>query len=410
MARARGSSIGLPADRIHAWRLERQGLAGHDGSPAASPEDVATRLVGVQAQVLSSAALAIAVRRSTSDPGASVNDTPRAIAERRLVRSWAWRGTLHLFAADDFPTIAAALHHREGWRLPAWLRYFEVTELEMEAVIAAVGETLDDGVPRTRGQLADELERRLGSPMGRRLRSSWGTFLKPAANRGLLIQAGSDGSGVTFVRPDRWLGRWRVEDPDEALRTVISRYLAVYGPASSGELLRWWGGQRAQVVREVLAALGDEVVEVEVDGQRGWLRSEDVPSIEEIDPVGGRRPPLVRLLGGFDPLIVGQGSRASLIPKAFLPRVSRTAGWISPVVLVNGVAAGIWSMARRGKTLALTIEAFEPFGPAVTAAVEREVRHIGALHGLEATWQPGRATPSRPATPSAADGPDGEPR
>jgi hypothetical protein len=53
------AAITLPAANVAAWRLTRQRLRGN---PAGDPETVARDLVGVQAQVLSSAALSIALR------------------------------------------------------------------------------------------------------------------------------------------------------------------------------------------------------------------------------------------------------------------------------------------------------------------------------------------------------------
>src|SRR5262245_31367398 len=89
-------AVKLDPARVHAWRVERQ-LLGR--AQAANPVEVAQRLIGVQAQVTSSAALAIALRsKPVRGKPATVDATSRALADRRLVRSWAMRGTLHLFA------------------------------------------------------------------------------------------------------------------------------------------------------------------------------------------------------------------------------------------------------------------------------------------------------------------------
>src|SRR6185503_12140934 len=205
--------------RVHAWRVERQLLAA---GKAAGPADVARTLVGVQAQVTSSAALAIALR---SKPGRgttpAVQAATRALLDRRLVRAWAMRGTLHLFAADDVPTIAAALRGKERWRRPAWLRWFGVTEKEMDALIDAIGETLDDGRPRTRAELAEDIGARHGPRAAELLRGSWGSTLKVASDRHYLVQSAEDDAGVRFTRASRWLGSWRDEDKDAALATLV---------------------------------------------------------------------------------------------------------------------------------------------------------------------------------------------
>jgi hypothetical protein len=373
MKRTDAPAVTLDPARVAAWRLGRQLVAP---PAAADPEAVARRLIGVQAQVVSAAALAVAIRGKSL----TIDALPAALGERRLVRAWAMRGTLHAFAADDYPTIVASLRRRETWRRPVWFRYFEVTEAEMEAIIEGVGEVLDDGRPRTRRELADDLGRRLGRGLERQLASSWGTLLKPAADRGYLIHATGDGAGVTFTRPDRWLGTWRTEDPDEALATVLRRYLATYGPATTDEVRRWWGGLRSSFIKAALGGIGGGLASVEIAGAPGLVLVDDLAAIDATEPLKGA----VHFLGPFDPFIVGGGSRDALIPPVHYTRVSRTAGWISPVVLVDGVVAGVWTGERRGSQLRLTVELFTQPGRGIRRRLETAAAGLATAHGANA--------------------------
>ena len=246
----------LPA----AWRLVRQRLAGN---PARDPETVARDLVGVQAQVLSSAALSIALRSK-----GSTEQTTRALAERRLIRSWGMRGTLHLFDGDDFPTIVAALKVKEPWRRPAWLRYFGMTERQMEAGIEAVGEILDDGVPRTRAQLAGDMDARFGRAVGELVRGSWGSFLKQAANKGYASQAWTDDSSIAFVRPDRWLSLNPIPITAGVRKFWATAPNDVWAWGES-EVMRWDGRGWSRVdapVRQIVTAMWGAPNDV-------WLRA-----------------------------------------------------------------------------------------------------------------------------------------
>ncbi len=381
-------TILLDPASVAAWRLERQLL----GRPAASPEEVARTLVGAQAQVTSSAALAIALRsKPPRGKGPATEATARALLERRLVRAWAMRGTLHLFAADDVPTIAAALKGKERWRRPAWLRWFGVTEPEMERLIDTIGEVLDDDRPRTRAELAEEIGARLGPRANELLRSSWGGTLKVASDRHYLVQSAEDAAGVRFIRASRWVGGWVDQDPSAALATLVERYLGAYGPATLTELLRWWGVSDRVVMTSIIAALGDALVEVRVGGVRAWARRADIDSIEATRP----RRSAVHLLGGFDPLIVGAGLREQLIPTTHLKRVSRTAGWISPVVLVNGVAAGVWDARPAGSSLAITVELFDAAAGSRTAGIGAAADRVAAAMGTTASVAYGPVFPEK---------------
>ena len=378
------TSIKLDPARVNAWRVERQ-LLGR--TKAATPVEVATTLVGVQAQVTSSAALAIALRsKGRAGRPASVDATARALADRKLVRSWAMRGTLHLFAADDVPTVAAALGRREMWRRPAWLRWFGVSEKEMERLIDTIGEVLDDGVPRTRAELSVEVGGRMGERAGKLLLGSWGSALKIASDHNYLVQSAEEGSGVRFVRASRWIDSWRDERPDEALAKLVERYLAAYGPATDRELRRWWGVAVVSMMKPAIESLGDALTQVEVDGVRALVRTGDIDAIESTRP----RKRDVHLVGGFDPFIVGAGLREQLIPAKHLKRVSRTAGWISPVVLVDGVVAGVWDWTTARGTIHITVEPFLNVSAGLRAPITRAAGRIGSVQGLDVTVGYGR--------------------
>ena len=252
--------------------------------------------MGVQAQVTSSAALAIALRSKAGRGKAPATEaTTTALRDRGLVRSWAMRGTLHLFAAEDVPTIAAALGGKDNWRRPAWLRWFGVSEPEMDALIDAIGEILDDGRPRTRAELAEEIGERLGPKQGKLLLGSWGSALKVASDRHYLVQSAEDATGTRFVRASRWLGGWRDETEEEALAKLVPRYLAAYGPATFREVLRWWGVTVVATIEDDLRRPRRRAHRVEVDGVRAYVRTEDVDAIR----VGrGRGRARFQLVGG----------------------------------------------------------------------------------------------------------------
>ena len=74
-----------------------------------------------------------------------------------------------------------------------------------------------------------------------KLKGGFGDLLKPAAFRGDLCFAPSDGQRVRFARPDQWLGPWEPTDAEEATLEVTRRYLTRYGPADREDLARWFG-------------------------------------------------------------------------------------------------------------------------------------------------------------------------
>lgn len=344
---------------------------------------LASRLCGVHAQVASSAEMALGIRC----PPVTRDTVRRALWETRtLVKIWAMRGTLHLLPAEELPMWVSALRARQQARryTPAWVEYHGTTPDEAGEVTAAVGEVLP-GRCLTREELASLVAERLGAPhLEEKIRSGWGALLKPAAYTGLLCFGPDRGRNVTFVSPRSWLGTdWNEPDPDTALAEVLRRFLDAYGPATSDDFARWWGTE-PRPARQLLQYHAGRLAPVDLDGAEAWLTPQGAQAMR-----GAGRPRGVRLLPGFDPYVVApHGHRRHLIPEGCLPRVSRTSGWISPVLLVDGRIAGVWRHDRRRGRVDLRIEPFAPPSRRVKAAAEAHAAEYERLLGgpVEVSW------------------------
>lgn len=367
------SLIHLSWQQALAWRMERHHLVAR-----AAPSDllrVVGDICGLHAQVMSSAELSLWAR---------IDGLPRdavSVAlwqDRALVKLWAMRGTLHLLPADELSLWLAALgtHTKYGNTYPE-------TDVLAEAVRAAL-----DGPLLTREELAQEVERRTSSPaLGEQVRFSWGSYLKAISFRGLLCFADSAGDRVRFTSPATWLpGALDKPDPAEALREVTRRFLSSYAPATAQDLGRWWGGASPAKGKRMLAALGEEAVEVDVEGERAWVLARDVPSM-----VGTEPPDAARLLPAFDPWVVGASrTAAGVLEPKHKARVYRAQGWISPVLLVNGRMAGVWKHTRKGRRLVVQIDPFDSL-PAwahtqIGAEAERLASFLDGELQLQVEW------------------------
>jgi Winged helix DNA-binding domain len=324
------------------WRMRRHGLVERDPAGADALVGVASRLCGLHAQVMSSAELTAWARID----GLRDGDVASALWDHgRLVKTWAMRGTLHLLPGDELPLWHAAFSMYEHFLKGAWVRAFGFSSAdEVEALIAEIGEALD-GRALTREELAEALPHH-----GDKLRESWGSALKPAAFRGLLAFAPSEGQSVRFTRPPAG----RRPPADEAVRAITRRYLAAYAPARREDMSRWWGTHAlsAAKAQKRIEALGDEVVEVDVEGSRCWVLADDLDAMLAAKPPG-----VARLLPLFDQYVVNSNRDIEpLLAAAEKARVFRQAGWISPVVLVDGAIAGVWKHERRGAAVEVALE------------------------------------------------------
>src|SRR4051794_8631246 len=99
--------ITLDPQQVLRWRAYKHNLVQR--APRRELVEVVTRVGGLQAQMMSAAELQLWARVE----GVTLQEIRDAIwKERSLVKSWAWRGTLFLLAADHYWTYVAALSTR----------------------------------------------------------------------------------------------------------------------------------------------------------------------------------------------------------------------------------------------------------------------------------------------------------
>jgi hypothetical protein len=355
-----------------AWRMRRHLLDPVGTQPVAG---VVRRLCGVQAQVASSAELAIRVRLTASRRG----EVARALAAGRLVKTWAMRGALHLLTPEEGGAFLSLMASARTWERPSWQKYFGLTPKQMEALHVAVRDALADGMPVTREELVAAVVARRGlRHVGAGLASGWGTLLKPLAWQGDLVYGPSRGTRVTFMRPEAASARWAgVPDPDEAAPVAIAAYLGAHGPATVEAFGNWlsggWFGKRQ--LRAWFGRLGDDLAEVDVDGERAHVLAEHLDELAATKPTTA-----VRLLPGFDQYVLGPGTKdGHVVPAERRADVSRQAGWISPVVVAGGVVRGTWELDGDR----VRIDWFAELGRPPRTALKAEVTRLSSILGRE---------------------------
>jgi hypothetical protein len=357
--------------QVLAWRLERHLLDPLGDHP---PETVVERLCGVQAQVPSSAELAVRLRSQASGDGA----VAAALADGRLLRTWAMRGALHLLTPQLGAALLALIADGRPWQRPSWQRAFGMDAAGTAALRDAVAEVLSGRV-LTREQLVSEVVARPGmAGLAAGLRSGWGTLLKPLAWQGELCHGPSQGTRATFMRPADASPAWQgLPTVDVAARLAVEAYVRAHGPATPVRFGRFLSGGFLGIrgLRRWFDELGDRLVEVDVDGERAWIWAEDAADVQ-----AARASEVLRLLPGFDQWVLGPGSDdGHVVTPDRRALVSRTGGWISPVVIRGGRVVATWSLDADRIGVAWFAEAGRP----PKRALEAEVARLGGILGRE---------------------------
>jgi hypothetical protein len=337
------------------------------------PADIAGLLCGAHAQILSAAELSIGRRLV----GATRADVRRALWEdRTLVKTFGPRGTVHLLSTTDLPMWTGALSALAS-SVPMHPDPVRFTPEQADEVIAAIGDALA-GTELTVDELTEAIVDRTGPWAGERTMDAfqdkwprWRQLTSTAADRGVLCFGPNRGRNVTYTNPHRWLPGFRPEDGETALRTLVRQYLHAYGPATPQQFARWLNIRPKRAV-ELFEELADELEYVELEGEPGWVVAGDTGTPHQ--PHRG-----VRLLPYFDAFVVAGQPRKLLYPGAAGTRGLTPSGQAGnyPVLLVDGVVAGVWHQRRSGRKLAITVE---PIGR-LTATQRRQLDDEAELVG-----------------------------
>jgi hypothetical protein len=335
-----------------AAHLSAQLLSGHRPR---DPVAVAERLLAVQGQDPRGVRLAIRARSE----GLSAADVERALTdERSLLITWLNRGTLHLVRSEDYPWLQAITTPQLRAQSRRRLAQEGVSEADAERAIAEVQRSLAADGPLDRDRLRERVEA-IGV---RTARQALVHILFAAALRGLIVRGPMVSGKHAYVLVRDWLGEPKPVDRDRALAELARRYLAGHGPATDRDLARW-AGIPLRDARAGLAAISSEL---------------DEPR-EGLADLRNRAPatelPAPRLLGAYDPVLLGWTSREDVLGKhRHLVTVN---GLFRPFAMVEGRAVGTWSMPK-GEVV---LDRLDRISKADRAALDRDAEDVKRFLG-----------------------------
>ncbi len=325
---------------------------------------------GIQAQLTPAMLLALRARIH----GLTLKDVQTAIdPDRQLVRTWAMRGTLHLLPRDDVGWIVGLLGPVFAAKDKRRRLQLGLTNDLCHEGLAAIGEILSEDGALTRGELVERLAER-GIVVERKSQAPI-HLIAYAALEGIVCLGPDRPNGEsTYVYRDRWLGPQPAPDRDAALAELVRRYLDGYGPASRQDFASWSGLSLAEAKKGwQLANVEANYSEVRLGNLTLWMSKTVKHDSQQLSPV-------VRLLPAFDTYLLGYANRDQVVRPEHLSEVYH-GGQIVPVVLVDGLAAGVWRYERKGKRLTINVRPFDSIDAAVQQGIAEEAEDIGRYFG-----------------------------
>ncbi|GAA0935774.1 winged helix DNA-binding domain-containing protein [Nonomuraea longicatena] len=356
-------AVTLTVRELNRATLGRQLLLERE--PLSVPDGV-RRVVALQAQDPASPYVALWNRLGGFAPA----DLDAAFAGGSVVKATLMRITLHAVHAEDYPDFRGAVQPtlysgRLGARFAeAGLSPADADELVPELLAYAER-------ARTSAEMRAWLGQRLGGEKGEG--AWWGLKAYAPLHHAPTGAPWSFGLRPSFVAARTAPPTGRTAEP-QALRALILRYLAGFGPASVADIAQF-ALVRRTAIRDALGTLEGAVEHLRGPGGTELVDLPGAPRPHADTPA----PP--RLMAMWDSVLLAYSDRSRVIPPAYRPLVIRRNGDVLPTLLVDGQVAGVWRHVDGG----IEATAFHPLPPSVWDGLAVEAQALTGVLGTRDT-------------------------
>ena len=284
-------------------------------------EEVVRGLIGLQAQYGSAALLALKIRR---------NDTPDLA---QYVKTWSFRGTLHLHHVEDLPLVLY-----NGSKTV----FGQMTFMD-ESIASGRGEYFRDVIANalsTGDKTREELKTAcLNCGMSEReteiILHPWGGLFRAMAENGEIAYTADGNRLLTKLPLLHPMGE------EEALDELMRRYLMHYAPVSLRDAQTFFGLPQRRLKELIECTAQNSITH---NGQTYYTMGQTLPN--------GAQMPHVVFLAAFDQLLLGyRKTENPILPEVCIKSVYNNTGIVFPTVLLDGTIAAVWK--RTGNKLEL---------------------------------------------------------
>ena len=367
------SDITLSRHDAHRLRLHAQGLGARRSGTVSG---TARSAGAIQAQDRLGEQLGVGTRSN----GLTAADIDQArLVDRSVVRNWLMRGTLHLVPSEDLRWMLDLLGEAMDAKAHKRRRDLGISDDDHANVLDFLRKELAVKGPMTRAEIGEAL-RSADLPWEGQATPH---LLRTASLLGVACfgpDRDSPNGDATHVLIDDWLPQ--ANPPPDPGAELARRYFAAYGPATQADF-RWWSGLPAADARQCLQSIADELVEVDISGQSMRINAAAATQIADaLDGPSG----VVRVLGPFDPYILGYAKRDLDVPDHLLKRINAGGGMIRSCVLVDGRLVGTWARKRRAQGLTVKVTCFEELSDDAQAQLDDEFTEITSFLETDIKW------------------------
>ncbi|MDD1763785.1 MAG: winged helix DNA-binding domain-containing protein, partial [Methanobacteriaceae archaeon] len=344
----------IPMCRLHNQQLEQ--------SKFKKPSQLVSWLGAVQAQDYPGAKWSLGLRL----PDSTDAMIEQAISEKKIVRTWLMRGTLHFVAVSDVRWMLELLAPRIIARNARRYRELELDEPTLTRSNEVLENALQDGKELSRRELLVILEQNGISTKGQRA----AYMLQRASLDGLICQSVAIRNNPTYLSLNS-LTRSKTTKPEDALVELAKRYFTTRGPATLQDYV-WWSGLLVADARAGLEAVKSRLISETINGQTYW-RPSSTPLVSDTSPA-------VYLLPGFDEFLLSYKDRGASLDTQAAKNVT-LGNRFSPTIIIDGRVVGTWKRVLRKNKVIISSKSFRKFSAIENNALSTAKRRFSKFLG-----------------------------
>ncbi|NIG53254.1 winged helix DNA-binding domain-containing protein [Chitinophaga sp. Cy-1792] len=329
----------MPENDIAKLRLLAQQITQHR---LKSPQALVSHMGAIQAQDYNAGKYAVGLRV----PGTTLKSVEKAINKGEIMRTWVFRGTLHIVTATDIRWMTALVKDRIFRRMRSVEKPLGIDENKYHSTIyPLLQKELKGGKQLMRTEIAALLE-------AHKIPEAYLRYLLLRGSlEGILCHGPMKGKQYTFTLLDEWVPDNTIISPDEIPGLLAQKYFLSHGPATVADFMTW-GGITPKEAHTGLEAAKPLLSSIVVNNTHYWYA-------KDLDSSRHKFPESL-LLPAFDEYYVAYKDRSHVLDSAHTRKVLTTNGIFFPIMVQKGQITGTWKRNVDKTGVSLVYQPFKP--------------------------------------------------
>ena len=333
-----------------------------------SPSELVTWMGALQAQDYTGAKWSIGLRIL----GITDKNVEKALKNKSIVRTWAFRGTLHFVSSSDLLWILDILSPHIISRNNRRYKQLNLDDETLSKSNDILYNALADVNQLSRTELRDILKQEGISTEGQRT----AYMLQRASLDGLICQSVMKRNNPTYIST-KGFTKSKI-GIKEGLIELARRYFDSHGPATLKDFV-WWSGLLVKDARTGLNAIKSKLKKEIINGQTYWMPS-----------ISNKRPamPTVNILPAFDEYLLSYKDRSASINGPELKnQLTPTNGRFRSTIVIDGRVEGTWKRKLNKNGVIVSTNYFKTFNSDELDVLYSKLKSYSEFIGKTLVWQ-----------------------